>query len=104
MSINVDQRVEVPPGLRNVVVTETALGDVRGDEGFYHYRQYSAVELARTKTVEDVWFLMLEGRLPSAEERARFVAEVAPLRVLPDEVREILPAVAAAGVAEKPLA
>jgi citrate synthase len=104
MSINVDQLFEVPPGLRNVVVTETELGDVRGDEGFYHYRQYSAVELARKKTVEDVWFLMLEGRLPTAEERTRFVAEVAPLRVLPDEVREILPAVAAAGVAEKPLA
>ncbi|WP_432939238.1 citrate synthase [Kribbella sp. CA-253562] len=104
MSINVDQLFEVPPGLRNVVVTETELGDVRGDEGFYHYRQYSAVELARKKTVEDVWFLMLEGRLPTADERTRFVAEVAPLRVLPDEVREILPAIAAAGVAEKPLA
>ncbi|GAB2606573.1 citrate/2-methylcitrate synthase [Kribbella endophytica] len=104
MSINVDQLFEVPPGLRNVVVTETELGDVRGDEGFYHYRQYSAIELARTKTVEDVWFLMLEGRLPSAGEREAFLAEVAPLRVLPEEVREILPAVAAAGVREKPLA
>jgi citrate synthase len=104
MSINMDQLFEVPPGLRNVVVTETELGDVRGDEGFYHYRQYSAVELARTKTVEDVWFLMFEGRLPSAAERTRFVAEVAPLRVLPDEVRDVLPAVAAAGVREKPLA
>ncbi|GAB3833836.1 citrate/2-methylcitrate synthase [Kribbella italica] len=108
MSINVDQLFEVPPGLRNVVVTETELGDVRGDEGFYHYRQYSAIELAKTKTVEDVWFLMLEGRLPTAGEREQFLAEVAPLRVLPDEVREILPAVAAAGAAagvrEKPLA
>jgi citrate synthase len=104
MSINVDQLFEVPPGLRNVVVTETQLGDVRGDEGFYHYRQYSAIDLARTKTVEDVWFLMLEGRLPSADERAKLLTDVAPLRVLPDEVREILPAVAAAGVKEKPLA
>ena len=37
--------VDVPAGLKGVVVTETALGDVRGHEGFYHYRQYSAVEL-----------------------------------------------------------
>jgi citrate synthase len=96
--------IDVPPGLRNVVVTETQLGDVRGDEGFYHYRQYSAIDLARTKTVEDVWFLMFEGRLPSAVERAQFVAELAPLRVLPPEVREVLPAIAAAGATFNPLA
>ena len=35
-----------PPGLKGVVVAETALGDVRGGEGFYHYRQYAALELA----------------------------------------------------------
>ncbi|WP_344108573.1 citrate/2-methylcitrate synthase [Kribbella alba] len=96
--------IDVPPGLRNVVVTETGLGDVRGDEGFYHYRQYSAIDLARKKTVEDVWFLMFEGRLPSDDEREQFVAELAPLRVLPSEVREVLPAVAAAGATFNPLA
>ena len=37
-----------PRGLAGVVVTDTELGDVRGREGFYHYRQYSAVELARS--------------------------------------------------------
>ena len=31
-----------PAGLKGVVVAETALGDVRGTEGFYHYRQYAA--------------------------------------------------------------
>ncbi|MDX6247697.1 MAG: citrate synthase [Kribbellaceae bacterium] len=96
--------IDVPPGLRNVVVTETGLGDVRGDEGFYHYRQYSAIDLARKKTVEDVWFLMFEGRLPSDDEREQFVAELAPLRVLPSEVREVLPAIAAAGATFNPLA
>src|SRR5580704_970747 len=37
---------EVPAGLEGVVVAETTIGDVRGKEGFFHYRQYSAVELA----------------------------------------------------------
>ena len=60
--------INVPPGLRNVVVTETTLGDVRGDEGFYHYRQYSAIDLAKSKTLEDVWYLMFEGRLPTDAE------------------------------------
>ena len=31
---------------KGLIVAETALGDVRGGEGFYHYRQYDAVELA----------------------------------------------------------
>jgi citrate synthase len=96
--------INVPPGLRNVVVTETTLGDVRGDEGFYHYRQYSAIDLATSKTVEDVWYLMFEGDLPTDAERQKFVAELAPLRVLPDEVREVLPAIAAAGPVFNPLA
>jgi len=96
--------INVPPGLRNVVVTETTLGDVRGDEGFYHYRQYSAIDLAQSKTLEDVWYLMFEGELPTPTEREKFVAELAPLRVLPDEVRDVLPAIAAAGAAFNPLA
>ena len=37
---------DVPRGLKGVVVTDTEIGDVRGGEGFYHYRQYSAVDLA----------------------------------------------------------
>jgi len=104
MTITVDGPIEVPPGLRNVIVTETGLGDVRGDEGFYHYRQYSAIDLARSKTVEDVWFLLFEGRLPTASERTGFLAELAPLRVLPAEVRDVLPAIAAAGPVFNPLA
>ncbi|MDX2974652.1 citrate/2-methylcitrate synthase [Kribbella solani] len=96
--------ITVPPGLRNVVVTETTLGDVRGDEGFYHYRQYSAIDLAKSKTLEDVWYLMFEGHLPTAAERDRFIAELAPLRVLPAEVRAILPAIATAGATSNPLA
>ncbi|GAB3951574.1 citrate synthase/methylcitrate synthase [Kribbella albertanoniae] len=96
--------INVPPGLRNVVVTETTLGDVRGDEGFYHYRQYSAVDLAKSKTLEDVWFLLFEGHLPTGAERDRFIADLAPLRVLPDEVRAVLPAIAAAGPTFNPLA
>ncbi|SFX93555.1 Citrate synthase [Streptomyces atratus] len=56
--------LDVPRGLAGVVVTDTALGDVRGREGFYHYRQYSAIELAQTRSFEDVWYLMPEARCP----------------------------------------
>ncbi|MFJ7494742.1 citrate synthase/methylcitrate synthase [Streptomyces sp. NPDC097727] len=96
--------LDVPRGLAGVVVTDTALGDVRGREGFYHYRQYSAIELAQTRSFEDVWHLMFEGTLPDATARAEFAARTAALRRLPAEVREALPAIARAGAVSGPLA
>ncbi|MFJ6635280.1 citrate synthase [Streptomyces sp. NPDC091376] len=96
--------LDVPRGLAGVVVTDTALGDVRGREGFYHYRQYSAVELAESSGFEDVWHLMFHGRLPDPEERADFLARTVSLRRLPDDVRAALPAIARAGGVSGPLA
>ncbi|MFH8901614.1 citrate synthase/methylcitrate synthase [Streptomyces coeruleorubidus] len=96
--------IDAPRGLAGVVVTDTRIGDVRGVEGFYHYRQYSAVDLARTRTFEDVWHLLVRGELPDARQSAVFAAETAALRRLPDEVRAALPAIAAAGGRSGPLA
>ncbi|WLW51718.1 citrate synthase/methylcitrate synthase [Streptomyces sp. YU58] len=96
--------VEVPRGLAGVVVTDTEIGDVRGAEGFYHYRQYSAVELARTRGFEDVWHLLVHGELPDGARAAAFAAETAALRRLPAEVSAALPAIAAAGARSGPLA
>jgi citrate synthase len=85
----------LPPGLKGVSVADTEVGDVRGQEGFYHYRQYSATELAASRSLEDVWQLMADGRLPvdSADARA-FFAETAESRMLPEPVLAILPDVA----------
>src|SRR6478736_1683338 len=87
--------IEAPPGLEGVIVAETEVGDVRGLEGFYHYRQYDAVELADKLPLEDVWHLLIDGHLPSPAEREAFAAEVKPLRVVPASVNELLPAIAA---------
>ncbi|MER8009815.1 citrate synthase/methylcitrate synthase [Streptomyces sp. NPDC094149] len=106
MSVNrsVATTVNVPRGLAGVVVTDTSIGDVRGLEGFYHYRQYSAVELARTRGFEDVWHLMVHGELPDAARRDAFVAQTVALRRPPEEVRAVLPAIAAASGGSGPLA
>ncbi|MFJ9058368.1 citrate synthase [Streptomyces sp. NPDC102409] len=96
--------LDVPRGLAGVIVTDTALGDVRGREGFYHYRQYSAVELAHNRSFEDVWHLMFHGELPDRAASAAFAARAAGLRRLPAEVREALPAIARAGTVSGPLA
>jgi citrate synthase len=87
--------LEAPPGLEGVIVANTSVGDVRGLEGFYHYRQYNAVELADRLRLEDVWFLLFEGHLPSAAEREAFLAEIAPLREVPESIVDLLPALAA---------
>jgi citrate synthase len=94
---------EVPRGLEGVVVAETDIGDVRGLEGFYHYRQYSAIELAEKRTLEDVWYLLFEGELPTLAQRDAFIGEVRPLREIPAEVKAILPDIAALASNAPPL-
>ncbi|MDH6114595.1 citrate synthase [Kitasatospora sp. MAP12-15] len=97
--------VDVPRGLSGVVVTETRIGDVRGREGFYHYRQYSAIDLAEQRGFEDAWRLLLDGALPvTAAERAAFTAETVPPRRLPDALRPLLAPVAHSVAADGPLA
>ena len=89
-----EELIDVPAGLHNVAVTDTMIGDVRGDEGFYHYRQYDATDLARTATFEDVWYLFERGSLPTDDERDRFRAGVAVLRAVPSELHDLVDVVA----------
>jgi citrate synthase len=98
------QAHEVPKGLEGVVVADTTVGDVRGLEGFYHYRQYSAIDLAKSRPIEDVWQLMFTGVLPTTVgERKRFASEIRPRREIPDTVASVLPAIARAGDTFVPL-
>lgn len=83
--------ISVPRGLAKVLVTDTEIGDVRGDEGFYHYREYSAVDVARQASFEEAWHLLVHGRLPDARELGQFRARVGGLRELPPGVRDALP-------------
>jgi len=85
---------EAPAGLDGVSVARTKISDVLGRKGFYHYRGYNAVDIARRGRVEDAWHLMLRGELPTPAEREAFAAETAALRVLPDGVAELLPPIA----------
>ena len=94
---------EVPRGLEGVVVAETSIGDVRGLEGFYHYREYNAVELAEKRSIEDVWYLLFEGALPSRAQSEAFRAEIAPLREIPAAVKSVLPDIARAAGGAPPL-
>ncbi|HYN99134.1 MAG TPA: citrate synthase/methylcitrate synthase [Actinomycetota bacterium] len=95
--------IEVPKGLKGVVVAETCVGDVRGNEGFYHYREYSAIELAQQCTLEEVWHLLYEGHLPNSNELEKFTARIRGMRALPEDLKAILPSVATMGTEFVPL-
>lgn len=91
-------QLDAPKGLAGVTVAETEVGGVRGRKGFFHYRQYAATDLARKRTFEDVWHLLLLGELPaSLDEREAFRQRVAPLRTLSDDTIELLRSVAQTG-------
>src|SRR5258708_8050375 len=92
--VAVPEPFEAAPGLAGVSVARTEVSDVLGRKGFYHYRGYNAVDIARRGKVEDAWHLLLRGELPTAAQREEFAPQTAALRQLPDGVAELLPAVA----------
>ena len=89
-------QIFAPPGLKGVVVADTEIGEVRGDEGFYHYREFDAIELARTSTLEQVWQLLVDGELAGVGTSGhdRFVAAVADARSRVELSAPLLDAVA----------
>ena len=84
-----------PRGLAGVAVADTTIGDVRGEQGFFHYRQYDATELARSRTYADVCALVLDGALPGAGDTTS-LARLARGRALPPSVIPALTAIATA--------
>ncbi|MDF2990432.1 MAG: citrate synthase [Microbacterium sp.] len=86
--------IDVPRGLNGVVAAETALSDVDGEAGFYHYRGHAAVDLARERSFEDVWHLLVVGGLPDGADRTAFADRVAVAQTDP-RLAELVAAIAA---------
>jgi citrate synthase len=85
--------IDVPRGLSNVAVAETAISNVNGAEGVYQYGAHSAIELARTASFEEVWHLLVTGALPSADELDAFTARVREAQGTP-ELRRVIASLA----------
>lgn len=96
MSVVADQ---LPRGLEGVPVARTAVSDVDGLAGRYHYRGIDPTTFARTGTFEDAWHVLLHGSLPSADERGRFADRVRAAMRMPGALRDALPALAQLGPA-----
>jgi citrate synthase len=87
---------DLPRGLAGVIVSETTVSDVRGAEGFYQYRDRSAIELAASATFEDAWQLLVTGETATGASRAAFTARVAAAASRSDDIDAVVDAVASA--------
>lgn len=79
-----------PPGLKGLIVADTAVGTVLGEEGWYHYRGHDATELARTATFETIAGLLIDGTEPSAAAAADFAAELSSNRELSADALDLV--------------
>src|SRR5262245_26325607 len=61
-------------GLEHVTVAETRISHIDATAGRLIYAGHDAVGLARTRTFEDVWALLLTGVLPADDAFARLLA------------------------------
>ncbi len=83
-----------PPGLKGLIVADTEVGSVRGEEGWYHYRGRNAADLARQHTFEALAHLLLVGELPDHETEEAFRTELGAARRLTPEAAEMVASLA----------
>jgi len=86
-------------GLENITVAETRISHIDATGGRLIYAGHDAVRLARTRTFEDVWHLLLTGALPPDDEFARRVATLRDLPLAASTLRAL--AVAEGGMMSK---
>ncbi len=66
-------------GLEGVIACATELSHVDGTAGRLIYAGHNAVDLATTRSVEEVWFLLQTGRFPTPEELGEYTQNVEEL-------------------------
>jgi citrate synthase len=73
-------------GLRGVKVADTRISDVDGEKGNLIYRGLNICDLVSNSTFEEVSFLLLSNRLPTAKELETFQSELVSERKVPEAV------------------
>ena len=80
----------IVPGLQGVYFTESKISDVDGTNGKLYYRGYSIESLAKDSTFEEVCYLLIEGKLPTAKELKNFDTRLKGEREIPEPVLSII--------------
>jgi citrate synthase len=77
-------------GMEDVVVGQSSICFIDGEEGRLLYRGYDIRDLAAHSTYEETAYLLWEGHLPTPSDLRVFSADLASKRALPEEVLSIL--------------
>lgn len=73
-------------GLRDIPVADTLICGIDAKKGVLIYRGYDVLDLAANSTYEETVFLLLEMRLPMAQELAEFTKRLSFFRQVPEAV------------------
>ncbi len=77
---------DVKRGLEDVLVAESSIGYIDGDEGRLVYRGYEIQDLAREASYEEVLHLLWHGDLPTEDEFDAFTDRMIEEREIDDDV------------------
>ena len=88
---------EYVPGLEGVPATRSNISFIDGEKGVLAYRGYSIEQLAEHSTFEETALLLLDGRLPSADELALFDEQLRRSRRVKFNIRSIMTRLPATG-------
>jgi citrate synthase len=96
------ERTELKRGLEGVLVAESSLSRIDGDEGRLVYRGYDIDDLAREASYEEVLYLLWHGELPTPALLESFREGMAMERDLNPDVLDVIAGLARAD--ESPMA
>ncbi len=90
------QSEELKRGLEGVLVAESKLSYIDGDQGRLVYRGYDIEDLAEYASYEETLYLLWHGRLPSAAELDEFESHMSAERDLAEGIQNVVRELAAA--------
>lgn len=82
--------ITIDPGFKNTGSTKSAITFLDGEKGILRYRGYSIEDLAEKSSFLEVSYLLIYGELPSAEELAKFRADITNHTLVHEDVKTIL--------------
>ena len=82
--------VTIDPGYKNTGSCTSAITFLNGEEGILRYRGYSIEELADKADFLEVAYLLIFGELPTAEQLAKFDADIKAEAHVDEDIKKIL--------------
>ena len=81
---------EYLPGLAGVPATQSNISDIDGEKGILAYRGYPIEQLAEKSSFEETTLLLLDGKLPTAQELEVFDRRIRSSRRTQYHIRDLM--------------